>query len=293
MDSQSLRASPQFEPDSNGSSGSAERPTWAYWLQDIDIERLVQSSFDLIVIDYSRDGTDGEVFSRSDIAALQTSGKRVLAYFSIGEAEDYRFYWRRDWSVGSPSFIGEENPVWPGNYKVRYWDERWWDSALEPYLQKIMSVGFDGVYVDIVDAFYYWGKGDEDNLTLMADRMVDLILKIDGYAESRADGKFYICIQNGLSIIEEASPLKAQLLLGTISYAALESLFFNTSARNRDYRLSLLPRFHEHGIGVLNVEYIPESRADRYREYLDSAPVPISGLIAAPDRALDTIPAAP
>ena len=47
----------------------------------------------------------------------------VLAYLSIGEAEDYRSYWQRDWSVSPPAWLGAENPDWPGNYAVNYWDE--------------------------------------------------------------------------------------------------------------------------------------------------------------------------
>ena len=40
---------------------------------------------------------------------------------SVGEAEDYRFYWRKGWKAGSPSFLGKENPQWKHNYAVRYW----------------------------------------------------------------------------------------------------------------------------------------------------------------------------
>ena len=83
----------------------------------------------------------------------------IISYMSIGEAEDYRFYWQSDWEVGNPVWLDAENPNWKGNYKVRYWDKNWQaiiygsDGA---YLDKIISKGFDGVYLDIIDAFEYF-----------------------------------------------------------------------------------------------------------------------------------------
>lgn len=274
------------------------RFTWGYWLQNIDIDRLRESSFDIVVIDYARDGHDATAFSKTEIAALQSSGKRVLAYFSIGEAEEYRFYWEDDWTVGSPSFIDKENPNWPGNFKVKYWEEIWWEKALEPYLRRIVAAGYDGVYLDIVDAYYYYGSRDgdgrnEDRLTLMADRMIDLIVRIERFGREHATGVFDVCIQNGLSIIEAAAPTKAAALLETISYAALESLFFNTTPETRNYRLGLLGPYYQNGITILNVEYITAGKAEKYWKYLSESEVPITGLIAAPDRSLSTMPVPP
>ena len=78
---------------------------------------------------------------------------------SIGEAEDYRYYWDSDWEPGHPSWIEEENPDWPGNYKVKYWNSSWQDIIYgngDSYLQKILDQGFDGVYLDIIDAYEYF-----------------------------------------------------------------------------------------------------------------------------------------
>ena len=127
--------------------------SWGYWLQGADVQTLVYCAHDLLVIDYSADGSDGTAYGPEQIAEVRDSGKRVLAYFSIGEAEDYRFYWGQTWQPGNPQFIGLENPEWEGNYKVKYWMEGWWESALKPYLDRIITAGFDGVYLDIVDGF--------------------------------------------------------------------------------------------------------------------------------------------
>ena len=77
-----------------------------YQLQDLDLSAIGNTACDLIVMDYSAEGDEEGEFALAEIAALQDSpgGKEiVLAYMSIGEAEDYRFYWQTDyrpWGVG-------------------------------------------------------------------------------------------------------------------------------------------------------------------------------------------------
>jgi cysteinyl-tRNA synthetase len=98
-----------------------------------------------------------------DVATLKTKangGNRlVIAYMSIGEAENYRYYWKSEWETNPPSWLAEENLYWLGNYKVRYWDKDWQNIIYgndDSYLKKILDVGFDGVYLDIIDAFEYF-----------------------------------------------------------------------------------------------------------------------------------------
>jgi len=87
-------------------------------------------------------------------------GKRlVIAYMSIGEAEEYRYYWKDEWESDPPSWLKEENRDWEGNYKVEYWDPDWQGiiyGSTDAYLDKIVDKGFDGVYLDIIDAFEYF-----------------------------------------------------------------------------------------------------------------------------------------
>ena len=78
---------------------------------------------------------------------------------SIGEAEDYRYYWKDSWDSDTPSWIKNQNFSWRGNYKVEYWNAEWQDIIYrgpDNYLDKIMEAGFDGVYMDIIDAFEYF-----------------------------------------------------------------------------------------------------------------------------------------
>lgn len=66
---------------------------FVYQLQNIDLDALGQTEFDLVIMDYSREGSDEEKFTADEISALKDSPggqKRLLSYMSIGEAENYR-----------------------------------------------------------------------------------------------------------------------------------------------------------------------------------------------------------
>ncbi|MCG3148568.1 MAG: hypothetical protein PCFJNLEI_02012 [Verrucomicrobiae bacterium] len=114
---------------------------------------LGQSQFDLIVMDYSFDGSEAEAFTPAEIAALksQLHGK-LLAYLSIGQAEDYRWYWQTGWKNSPPVWLERQDPNWQGNYYVRYWHPEW-QAIIRAYLDKIIAQGFDGVYLDLVDSY--------------------------------------------------------------------------------------------------------------------------------------------
>ncbi|MEJ2568750.1 MAG: hypothetical protein P8Z50_07775, partial [candidate division WOR-3 bacterium] len=62
-----------------------------------------------------------------------------------------------------PEWLEEENPDWEGNFKVHYWDEDWKNIIFgtdSSYLQIILDAGFDGAYLDIIDAYYYFEEKD-------------------------------------------------------------------------------------------------------------------------------------
>jgi cysteinyl-tRNA synthetase len=125
------------------------------------INAVKATNYDVVLMDLFFSGTTA--FTAAEIDQLKTKangGKRlVIAYMSIGEAEDYRYYWLSSWKVGSPAFIVAENPDWPGNYKVQYWNADWKaiiygnDSS---YAKKLLDSHFDGAYLDIIDGFEYF-----------------------------------------------------------------------------------------------------------------------------------------
>ncbi|MBO7572405.1 MAG: endo alpha-1,4 polygalactosaminidase [Bacteroidales bacterium] len=120
------------------------------------IDVICANNYDLVIMDMFFDGLE---FTSDEIARLRlkkNGGTRmVIAYMSIGEAEDYRYYWDKSWKRGNPSWLDKENPRWKGNYKVKYWNPEW-QAIIFDYLSLIINAGFDGVYLDIIDAFEYY-----------------------------------------------------------------------------------------------------------------------------------------
>ncbi|MBK9106359.1 MAG: endo alpha-1,4 polygalactosaminidase [Saprospiraceae bacterium] len=125
------------------------------------IQAVIASNYDLLVMDLFFE--DGIAFTAKEIDQLghkANGGSRmIICYMSIGEAEEYRYYWRAEWYTHKPSWLDAENPDWEGNFKVHYWDPEWQDIIFgndTSYLRKIVDAGFDGVYLDIIDAFEYY-----------------------------------------------------------------------------------------------------------------------------------------
>ncbi len=124
------------------------------------INAVTATNYDALIMDLFLNDVE---FSASEITALKqkaNGGTRlIICYMSIGEAEDYRYYWQSLWNNNNPSWLDEENPDWAGNYKVRYWEQEWKNIIYgnnSSYLKKILDAGFDGVYLDIIDAFEYY-----------------------------------------------------------------------------------------------------------------------------------------
>jgi endo-alpha-1,4-polygalactosaminidase (GH114 family) len=71
-----------------GSAGAAEEPNdFVYQLQRMNLEAIGETRFDLVITDYSRDGSDEKKFTADQINALKNSPggpKTVLSYMSIG-----------------------------------------------------------------------------------------------------------------------------------------------------------------------------------------------------------------
>ena len=125
------------------------------------INAISATNYDLVILDLFFN--DNTTFLPSEIDALKVKsngGSRlVIAYMSIGEAEDYRYYWDNSWDNNEPEWLDDENSDWAGNFKVKYWNEDWQSIIFgnnDSYLKKIIDANFDGVYLDIIDAYEYY-----------------------------------------------------------------------------------------------------------------------------------------
>jgi len=125
------------------------------------LDALRNTDFDVLLIDLFF--APEEQLEAPDIVFLKRKAnggvRLVIAYMSIGEAESYRYYWQSEWEIDPPKWLAEENPNWAGNFKVRYWDPAWQAIICgddDSYLSRILEAGFDGVYLDLIDAYEYF-----------------------------------------------------------------------------------------------------------------------------------------
>ena len=271
--------------------------SWLYQLQRINIDSIAASSYDLVVMDYSSDGSlDGE-FTSSQIQKLKDTGKIVLSYMSIGEAEDYRYYWQSGWTEGNPSWLGPTNPAWEGNYKVRYWMDGWKQIIMgspEAYLDKIIAAGFDGIYLDIIDAYYFFGpEGDMPENNNSANDMIQFVIEMADYASANCScSNFYIFPQNGASIIDDGSADSSTIYLQKIHGIGAEDTYFfgdldeNNSYDLQTYELGLLKQFRDAGNLVIAVDYVTETaKIDSFYAFAEADDfIPFATV-----RALDTL----
>ncbi len=250
--------------------------SWGYQLQ-APVRRLVPPEIDVLVIDYSFDGTDAKAFTPADLELFRRrpDGKPriVLAYMSIGEAETYRFYWWRHWRYLAPRWLAREDKDWKGNHWVRYWHQDWQrllfndtrsllDGLAEsqlawrrPYLDRIIDAGFDGVYLDRIDAFYEWGKTRPG----AGGEMVALVSRLSAVAKARKPG-FLIVAQNGEELLD--TPAYRAVIDGI----AKEDLLFGeagdgkpNSAEDIAHTIERLRLMRTDGKPVFVVEYLKDA----------------------------------
>ena len=182
---------------------------YLYQLQGFSLRNVGASKYDLVVMDYSRQGDAATQWTGAQIKALRGSAggpKVLLAYLSIGEAEDYRFYWQSGWRTGNPAWLGAEDPGWPGNFRVKYWDAGWQAiiyGKTGAYLDRILAQGFDGVYLDLVDSYELYPRR-----ATARQEMISFVKALSAYAKSKRPG-FKIVPQNASDLVNDASYLAA------------------------------------------------------------------------------------
>ena len=228
------------------------------------VKKINESGRDIIVIDYSFDGSRHGAWQTKELAAMKQSNnqRKVLAYLSIGEAEDYRSYWKKEWlTAKKPEFLLDENPKWKGNYRVRYWSKRW-QSVIFEYLNTIVQQGFDGVYLDIVDGYEFFEKGKDycinpETLRPYREDMKRLVTEIARRAKSTAP-RFLIFQQNALALLSDN--VYMQMLDGV----GVEDLFTDgrrpNNAREIKENLRGIIKVQARGLPIMVVEYARQSQ---------------------------------
>jgi cysteinyl-tRNA synthetase, unknown class len=220
-----------------------------YVLQGIVPSQIAAAPVGVKVVDLYDD--NGDLFSSSQVAQMESGGGNVLGYFSIGEAENFRSYW----SSLPTSVLGPQNLDWPGDYQVAYWTPQWL-TVSENYIQTMINQGYKGAFFDVVDeAETSWAEKNAPNGDAEG-AMVTLIQELANYAHAR-DPSFQIWINSS-----GAEPmLSNSTLVNTINGAFEEQLFYQDATHTQssadvNFNLALLDNLVKAGKPVVAVEYV-------------------------------------
>lgn len=182
--------------------------SWAFRLQGAPPETWKNVNLDMLVVDQS--SQDG-VATREGVERIRKnpdgSQRKVVNYLSVGEAENYRPYWKEhQLDERKPSWLLSENKDWGGDHLVKYWDKEW-QGILDKRLEQIVKSGADGIYLDKVDSYKDLERmGVKD----ARKRMVDLVEHLRTRATELGAGKdFGIFMQNSEELITDPRIQKA------------------------------------------------------------------------------------
>ncbi len=221
-----------------------EVKTFAYNIQNVDSvsqwEELSNSHYDMYILEPCVTEKQNENF---DIQALLKNIEEynrtefnkdpiILAYVDIGQAEEWRWYWQEDWEPGNPEWIVATDPDgWEGNYPVAFWHPEWEDIVIygsrgSSHVDAALQAGFDGIYLDWVDAFSDEDviiKAEKDGIPDVAEAMLNFIEKIRIYARqdsTNANKDFLIVAQNAPDLFPE-NPERYEEIIDAISCEAI------------------------------------------------------------------------
>ena len=236
--------------------------TWAYQLKDVSqdkIDKIAASPFDMVIIDSSMFPDGKEIrLTRDQVESMKKkpdgSRRLVVAYFSAGECEDFRYYWKPEWNKKRPSWVSKVDKQWKGDYVVQYWQPEWQRIVYgtpDSLIDRIMDAGFDGISIDRVDAYYYFGDTEQRR-----QQMIDLVKKMTTYVrEKKPDA--VILAQNAEELIDHKDYLQS------IDAIVKEDLIFgisHTEKRNPEgditHSTKLLDVAKAGGKHVFVVEYL-------------------------------------
>lgn len=264
-----LAAAPAPAPAPERKNLLLDAKAWGYQLSNLGSKqqrRIATSPYDVVIIDIEDVQDRTKRLTRAEVSAMKKkkdgSRRLVMAYLSIGEAESYRSYWKSAWTKVKPEWVGKENEEWKDNFLVKYWDPTWQSilfGSPNAMVDKILATGFDGFYLDRVDAYYYFGDTPE-----LRTQMVELVDKLATYIRARKPDAM-ILGQNAEELLEDPTYLAA------VDGIAKESLYYGIPGPdklNPDEDLThsggLLSAARKAGKAVYCVEYLrnPANIAD-------------------------------
>ncbi len=179
--------------------------SWACMYSTVPVDELKVLSVDFLILDPDR-------YKAAQISEIKKSGKKVLAFLSLGEAEALRDYFP---DPAVRALVIKENMVWGGNFPVRFWDPVW-KKVLLRYSTEILDKGFEGFLFGDVDAW----EGLEEKVPEAREKMISLVAYLSRNLRG-ADKNLLLFLQNSHELLDD--PEVSQIFDGIIQ----EGLFYS------------------------------------------------------------------
>lgn len=292
---------------------------WAYQIQKLDtgdaVDQLAASRYDMLVVDPTVT-TNLDFSATNMVQKLKESKafddahrKLVIAYIDIGQAEEWRWYWHGhpvyeesnrpcseiipEIQIWAPWVVACDPDGWAGNYPVAFWDPDWVEVVIngtqlgsnieevyfDSMLDEVIQDGFDGVYLDWVEA---WEMAEVQDRAILEGKdagveMLNFIRSIKNYG-LLFNPSFVVIQQNSSELINKVGALQLQ---GAVDAIAQEGVWwdgdatddewnntdgFDKPSGNVDYYLPRLRKYKNAGFPVFVCEYAVAQAQDAYNK---------------------------
>lgn len=180
----------------------------------------------------------------------------LIAYVSVGEAEDYRFYWE---GIKDAAFVVGENPDWKGNFYVDVRSLEWQQLIVEQVIPRLQQAGFQGVFLDTLDTAEFLESKDPQKYAGSKAAMIELVKAIHSrYPE------LLLVSNNGFPLLEELALYLSGVLAEDIFMMPdfANGGYRKVPAAEREYKIAVLKKIQALGRPVFNIEYAsPKDKA--------------------------------
>lgn len=156
------------------------------------------------------------------IRPLVEQGKIVIGYISLGEAENFRDYYKE---VEAEGILLDRNPNWPESRYVDVRDPRWTRRVIEQLVPRLLHRGFHGIFLDTLDNPPDLERRDPQKYKGMTDAAANLVKAI-----RRHYPRIHIMMNRAYEILPAVE--------GQIDAVLGESIFTVTDFEKKTYRLA-------------------------------------------------------
>jgi cysteinyl-tRNA synthetase len=251
-----------------GAGAAQARPAWdsvsSFAIQnsgfaDDGLARVAAADRDLVIV--GRFNAAAQPWTRAEVDEAGHD-KWILSYMSVAEAQRSEWYWQPEWNQSPPSWVVGQNPWWYNNVYTEVSDVRW-KNIIGDHLDLLLAQGFDGVFLDVVDAYWFPDYPGGPSLVNMGES-ASMVCEIATWVRAR-DPNFKIVVNNAVNLVYDI-PGYADCIDGTM----IEGLWWFTDKVPRDetYRSQKIAELRTHqaaGKPIFALDYAPPADQPRIR----------------------------